>query len=108
MEKVIFPIFERPRHAFLRENLVFVFLICDVTMFLHLYHSFEISTSYESNIIILFCIHEPDNVDIEWSRLMRLEPPALEKVKVKPEIKPESVDDCMAGAETSPTLELDF
>ena len=47
-------------------------------------------------------------MDIEWSRLMRLEPPALENVKVKPEIKPESVDDGMADAEPSPTLELDF
>ena len=77
-------------------------------MFLHLYHSFEISTTCESDIIIIFCIHEEDNVDIEWSRLMRLEPPALEQVKVKSETKPESVDDCMADAETSPTLELDF
>ena len=39
---------------------------------------------------------------------MRLELPALESVKVKPEIKPEFVDDCIAGAEASPTLELDF
>ena len=47
-------------------------------------------------------------ISIEWSRLMRLEPPGLENVKVKPKIKPESVDDCMADAETSPTLKLDF
>ena len=47
-------------------------------------------------------------ISIEWSRLMRLEPPALEQVKVKSGTKPESVDDCMADAETSPTLELDF
>ena len=47
-------------------------------------------------------------ISIEWSRLMRLEPPALEQVKVKSETKSESVDDCMADAETSPTLELAF
>ena len=39
----------------------------------------------------------------EWSRLMRLQPPALEDVQVKPEIKPESVDDCMVDSESSPT-----
>ena len=38
----------------------------------------------------------------------RLQPPALEDVQVKPEIKPESVDDCMVDSESSPTLELDI
>ena len=36
---------------------------------------------------------------------MRLQPPALEDVQVKPEIKPESVDDGMVDSESSPTLE---
>ena len=47
-------------------------------------------------------------MDIEWSRLMRLQPPALENVKAKPEVKEESADDSMVQAEPSPTLELDF
>ena len=46
--------------------------------------------------------------NIEWSRLISLQPPALEDVQVKPVIKPKSVDDCTVDSESSPTLELNI
>ena len=52
--------------------------------------------------------NEEENVDYEWARLMAMKPPALESVKVKPEMKVENVDVSMASSEVSPTLELDF
>ena len=33
---------------------------------------------------------------------------SLEDVQVKPEIKPDSLDDCTVDSESSPTLELDI
>ena len=51
---------------------------------------------------------EEENVDIEWSRLMRFKPPALENASVKEEMQPEVVDDSKVDSKVSPTLELDY
>ena len=52
-------------------------------------------------------MHEEENVDIEWTRLMATSPPVLESVPVKTEAKAENVD-VSASSEVSPTLDLDF
>ena len=55
-------------------------------------------------------VFEPENIDVEWARLMRTSPPALEleSVQVKQEMKVESVDDSTEVAKASPTFDLDF
>ena len=55
----------------------------------------------------LFCQNQISNF-CHSSKKSELQTEVVHSFQKQSEIKPESVDDCMVDAETSPTFELDF